>query len=48
MRAHNAMRLEPVFGPNWPSEMLENTEGLFVEKFWKTDTVEPVSFRDIL
>ena len=28
-RAHNAMRLEPVFGPNWPSEMLENTEGTF-------------------
>ena len=41
------MHLEPVFSPN-PSEMLENTEGIFIEKFWKTDTVEPVSFRDIL
>ena len=34
-RAHNAMRPEPVFGPNWPSETLENTEGTFCWKILK-------------
>ena len=46
-RAHNVMRLEPVFCPNWPSEMLKNTEGSFCWKILKKLTAEPVSFRDI-
>ena len=34
-RAHNAMRPKPAFDPNWPSEMLENTEGTFCWKILK-------------
>ena len=39
-RAHNAMRPEHVFGPNWPSEMVKKWGELFAEKFWKTDIVD--------